>query len=133
MTPKEAIEILDNQLKVVECKIMCFRGTEKENTKLFEHRIEIRESIKMAIESLKEVQRYWEIGTVKECRKAIEKQKPKTPDYEGDGYADGKMVYDIWICPNCGKKYEVDYDDYKYCPECGQAILQENLEGMEDE
>ena len=75
---------------------------------------------------------YREIGTVEECREAVEKQKPKTPDYEGDGYADGYMVYDTWICPNCGAKYEVDYDDYKYCPECGQAIA-ENLEGREDE
>ena len=79
-----------------------------------------------------ELDAYKEIGTVEECREAVEKQKPKVPDYEGDGYADGYMVYDTWICPNCGKKYEVDYDDYKYCPECGQAIG-ENLEGMEDE
>ena len=54
--------------------------------------------------------------------KALEKQVPKMPDYEGDGYSDGELVYDTWICPNCGKYYEVDYDDYKYCPECGQAI-----------
>lgn len=75
--------------------------------------------------------KYKKIGTVEECREAVEKQKPKMPDYEGDGYADGEMVYDTWICPNCGKKYEVDYDDYKHCPNCGQAI-DENLEGMED-
>lgn len=78
-----------------------------------------------------ELDAYKEIGTVEECREAVERQKPKVPDYEGDGYADGYMVYDTWICPNCGKKYEVDYDDYKHCPECGQAI-DDNLEGMED-
>lgn len=77
---------------------------------------------------------YVAIGTVEECREAVEKQKPKTPDYEGDGYADGYMVYDTWICPNCGKQYEVDYDDYDHCPKCGQAIQWDaNLEGMEDE
>lgn len=86
----------------------------------------------MAITALKKIQQYREIGTVEECRKAVEKQKAKMPDYEGDGYADGEMVYDTWICPNCGKKYEVDYDDYKHCPNCGQAI-DENLEGMRDE
>ena len=53
---------------------------------------------------------------------ALEKQVPKEPDYEGDGYWDGELVYDTWICPNCGKDYEVGYDNYKYCPECGQAI-----------
>ena len=56
---------------------------------------------------------------------ALEKQEPKTPNYEGDGYWDGVLVYDTWICPCCGKEYEVDYDDYKYCPECGQAIRKE--------
>lgn len=77
--------------------------------------------------------KYNKIGTVEECREAVEKQKPKKPDYEGDGYDDkGELVYDTWICPNCDKKYEVDYDDYKHCPNCGQAI-DENLEGMEDE
>ena len=55
--------------------------------------------------------------------KALEKQIPKKPTYEGDGYApDGTLVYDTWICPCCGKRYEVDYDDYTYCPNCGQKI-----------
>lgn len=55
--------------------------------------------------------------------KALEKQMPKKPTYEGDGYApDGTLVYDTWICPCCDKRYEVDYDDYTYCPNCGQKI-----------
>lgn len=54
---------------------------------------------------------------------ALEKHIPKKPTYEGDGYApDGTLVYDTWICPCCGKRYEVDYDDYTYCPNCGQKI-----------
>ena len=70
--------------------------------------------------------------TPEQIRELKERDTPKMPQYEGDGYADGEMVYDTWICPNCGNKYEVDYDDYKHCPNCGQAI-DENLEGMEDE
>lgn len=54
--------------------------------------------------------------------KALEKQIPKKPLLEGDGYYDGEMVYDIWRCPNCGRAYEVDSDDYDYCPNCGQRI-----------
>lgn len=55
-------------------------------------------------------------------KKALEKQIPKKPCFEGDGYADGKLVYDTWICPCCGKDYEVDYGKHKHCPECGQKL-----------
>ena len=54
---------------------------------------------------------------------ALEKQIPKKPDIEGDGYDSARyLVYDTWICPTCGISYEIDYDEYDYCPACGQAI-----------
>lgn len=104
MTEKEARRILDVRIS------------------RFDHAQDVNEALEIAKQALEEIQQYREIGTVEECRAAMEKQKPKKPDYEGDGYADGHMVYDTWICPCCGKKYEVDYDDYKRCPECGQVI-----------
>lgn len=58
----------------------------------------------------------------------------KVPDYEGDGVdKDGNIIYDTWICPNCGEKYEVDYDVYEYCPKCGQAIQWDGLNWEESE
>ena len=54
-----------------------------------------------------------------------EKYTAKSPTLEGDGYADGYMVYDIWVCPGCGTEYEIDYDEYNFCPKCGQRILWE--------
>ena len=59
---------------------------------------------------------------------AAGKQIAQTPDYEGDGYADGQLVYDTWICPNCGEHYEVGYDSQDYCPKCGQHIQHEGWE-----
>lgn len=54
---------------------------------------------------------------------ALEKQIPKKPTFEGDGFDEnGNIIYDTWICPCCEEEYEVDYDDYKYCPWCGQMI-----------
>lgn len=68
---------------------------------------------------------------------ALEKQIPKKPTYEGDGYdPEGALIYDEWICPCCSKRYEVDYDEYDFCPNCGQAIdmnIEENKEGETDE
>lgn len=78
---------------------------------------------KLAIESMEEVEQYRALGTVEELREAREKQIPTTPSIEGDGYCpEGHLVYDTWICPNCEAYYEIDYDDYDYCPKCGQAI-----------
>lgn len=79
-------------------------------------------ALSVAIKALEEVQQYRAIGTVEECRSAMDKQSAKRPDLEGDGYSDGHLVYDTWICPCCGKHYEVDYDDYDFCPTCGQKL-----------
>ena len=54
--------------------------------------------------------------------KALEKQIPKKPNFEGDGYSNGQLVYDTWICPYCEKKYEIEYEEYICCPNCGQRI-----------
>ncbi len=54
---------------------------------------------------------------------SLEYRTPRKPDYEGDGYDEnGELIYDTWICPCCECKYEVDYDNYAFCPHCGQAL-----------
>ena len=74
-------------------------------------------AIDTAIEALKEVQQYREIGTVEECREAVEKQKPKKPVLRNDN---GKLRKS---CPVCGCFFS---PLSRSCPKCGQAILQEN-------
>ena len=73
---------------------------------------------------LEELKPYEDTGlTPEEILELAERNTPKEAIYEGDGYSDEEMVYDTWICPNCGAEYEVDYDDYDFCPDCGQMIL----------
>ena len=89
--------------------------TEIEAKKEFKERLELIEKCyRGEVEDYKQA---LELGV-----KALEKQIPKKPIYEGDGYSDGHLVYDTWICPLCEKRYEVDYDDYDYCPNCGQKL-----------
>lgn len=78
-----------------------------------------------------ELEQYKAIGTVEECREAMEKQKPK------------KIIIRDWNptkCPTCGHELSTSLGDgyYKHptflkrCPECGQAIQwDENLENEE--
>ena len=67
-------------------------------------------------------------GTVKECREAVEKQRSKILEFYGSR-EDGKL-----LCQNCGEDlWDLRECGFNNCPYCGQAILWENLEGMEDE
>lgn len=78
---------------------------------------------------------YESIGTVEECRKAVEKQKAKKCDVTKDNF----RIY--YKCPTCNHCLRVEYNHgswmgkkSKNCSKCGQAIQwDENLEGMEDE
>lgn len=54
----------------------------------------------------------------------FEKRISRPVILEGDGYDDkGELIYDTAICPNCGREFEVDYDEhFKNCPDCTQAL-----------
>lgn len=62
-----------------------------------------------------------------------EKQVPKSMYYEADGYADGKLVYDMAYCPRCNHYFEYGESGWgsTYCPDCGQALEWE-VEGDEN-
>ena len=79
----------------------------------------IKAALKIAIEAIKEIQQYREIGTVEECREAREKQISKKPNRSGND------DQDCYTCHNCGS-WVGNIDDFylrdKYCPHCGQAV-----------
>lgn len=56
--------------------------------------------------------------------KLKEKDEAKAVRYEGDGYADGAMVYDMAFCPNCEHEFEEDSENWEcgFCPNCGQRL-----------
>lgn len=63
---------------------------------------------------------YEEIGTVEECRKAVERRKPKRAVFDCMiGNWDGRFD-----CPVCGKVILHDCRDVEntFCERCGQAI-----------
>ena len=74
MTPEEAIKIAIHCLGVQAEQEVC-----EECSVYLEGGIACREVARFAVSALEEVQQYREIGTVEECRKAVEKQKPKKP------------------------------------------------------
>ena len=129
MKPEEAILMMRNRIDTAS--EIAGKGTDG---KAFE-------DMEMAIEALKEIQQYREIGTVEQCREAVEKQKPKAPKDsikikpvidENGAYVDSDVTVYL-LCPNCGEMVGIDENVDKFCHECGQAIQWDNLEGTEDE
>lgn len=61
---------------------------------------------------------------LKELKSLKEKDEAKAVRYEGDGYADGAMVYDMAFCPNCEHEFEEDSENWEcdFCPNCGQRL-----------
>ena len=138
MTENEAIKHLQSYAEVVDNMIKYCKDFEPKAD--ITGYLEKKTVFAMAISAIKEVQQYREIGTVEECRKAVEKQKAKKPDIytdtrnmvdlHGNVYAEQANVY---LCPTCESFIGyVGNNIFHYCPVCGQAI-DENLEGMEDE
>lgn len=70
------------------------------------------EEMDIAIKSLEEVKQYRAIGTVEECRAAVEKQTAKKPNYD-DYHRAG------YRCPTCNN---VNPWGYKHCKHCGQKL-----------
>ena len=99
----------------------------------FDHAGDVNEALEIAKQALKEIQQYREIGTVEECREAVEKQKAKELVYESDSvFSNGFSHYRMGKCPMCDRYYNSS-DEVNYCSKCGQALMNENLEAMEDE
>ena len=88
MTEQEAMEMLDS----------------------FYEMDEMYAAAQIAINALEEVQQYRSIGTLYECRLAVEKMKPKRPI--------NRCMFSE--CPTCGN---VEIKDCKHCPDCGQALI----------
>ena len=123
MKPEEAIDILE-EIKVLDDTLYSYSPV-------------YMQALETAIFALKEVRQYQlikdvtvgeiaevintfsKIGTVEQCREAVEKQKPKKP------HRNYKKFSGLWC--KCGWYLgQKQCLDIKYCPNCGQAI-DENL------
>lgn len=133
MTENEAIEELkfNNEKCLKQCEGAC--SSRKNNDCACQDAVIER--------MLDELLQYREIGTVEECREAVGKQKPQKPKDslkidpvidENGAYVDADTTVYL-LCPNCGEMVGIEDNCDRFCHECGQAIDNENLEGMEDE
>ena len=86
------------------------------------------DNMKAIVNALEEVQKYREIGTVEECRAAVEKQKAKKIVRRKATYEDVESELRDFItrkgmifrCPTCGCCIAVE--EMKSCWECGQKL-----------
>ena len=110
MTENEAIKILRKD----SC-YECAQGTDSPvNCEYRECRV--AEATRAAIKALEEIQQYRTIGTVEECRAAMEKQTAKRP----------RIMGNAMICPSCPRCFKSASPTY--CPSCGQKLKWEDEE-----
>lgn len=95
--------------------------TDSEAIKEFQQNIDMpfgsnisREASGLAIQALRDIQQYREVGTVDECREANCKQMPKK--VKEDGY----FGFVDYVCPTCG--HDAGSSGTKYCKNCGQKL-----------
>lgn len=116
MTEQKAIKHLENHLRYL-----------KENWKPHPD-YDVLESISMAISALEAEQRYRAIGTVEECRAAVEKQNGKRPIEKEMPYSEVTGFNSEWHCPCCGSYIGFftegmsEPEQMEYCNNCGQHI-----------
>ena len=111
MTEQEALYILENSENISDVQV----------------------ALKVAIKALEEIQQYRALGTVEDCRAAMEKQTPKNPIktniYEGERAEilkkRGAINPEVFKCPACKKIIDPGYSN-SYCKKCGQRIVWEN-------
>lgn len=113
MTEQEAMIRLD----FIRCALL---GGTKPEIIPNEDNVELMDN---AIKVLEDVQQYRAIGTLEECRVAVEKQKPMKPS---ESSCSEKTHY---RCPNCGYiPLTVYANGYRlgnkpdFCEKCGKAI-----------
>lgn len=94
MTEQEALYILENSENISDVQV----------------------ALKVAIKALEEIQQYRAIGTVEDCRAAMEKQIPKKPQKVLLPYGTG------YECRECGNELSVNSFNGQYCHWCGQRI-----------
>ena len=108
MTENEAIErfqkCVENNGKCERCKFYVNCG--------------IYEMEELAIKALEEVQQYRKIGTVEECREAVEKQTAIEPEKVNIPCTSWTKAHMRYRC-SCGS-FLTSYDDY--CNKCGQKL-----------
>lgn len=128
MTPEEAIEFLKGMQnkKIDYAEMVCAPAFAYGYEYVYPEPEDY--AIEEAITALKEVQQYREVGTVEECREAVEKQTQKKCAI------DSCPDHTHYKCPSCG---QIELSIYKhgfprlgritkYCENCGQALFDEN-------
>lgn len=83
--------------------------------------------------AIEQVQQYRQIGTVEECREAVEKQTAKKPtliDYKKyTNFVDNAdFLQDAYWCPNCKRVVRSG----SFCRDCGQRIDWRDEDGKTD-
>lgn len=115
-------EILEEEKKKLDSwKIFC-NAEERMHGRISKSTLRDKEILEFKVSIPEELIQYRSIGTVEECRSAVEKQRAKKPTFEMN-YGDFESLFSC----ECGKKIVVrhnrgvmdDHNGPNFCSNCG--------------
>ena len=130
MTENEAIKMLKAKLTCMKLEALsCIEKGCDKDCECCEYNYaqgnmgEQKEALDIAIQSLEEIQKYRAIGTLEECREAVEKMKPKKVQKIQIPNTSWTKAQTRFECPSCHKY--LNYRELSHCGLCGQRLLWE--------
>jgi hypothetical protein len=117
-------EILEEEKKKLDSwKIFC-NVEERMHGRISKSTLRDKEILEFKVSILEELIQYRSIGTVEECRAAVEKQSRKKPNIAIGQTDEDKLA----CCPICEGNLDWTYNGFwrkgnpKYCSNCGQKL-----------
>lgn len=123
MTRARAITVINELMILLEQSITESECGDKDAIEAEQDNKDCLEALKQAAEDIVVARCYEDTGlTPEQIMELKERDTAKAIVHDCTRDINGIIVFHSKLCPNCGRSCSDDYDDYNFCPDCGQRL-----------